>query len=381
MLFFNSLNSVIYLKSKSLQIYTDKALLEIPFPSEIVKDQEIIDQKSLEELIIASISENKLSPKKSVLVLSDEVYYQKKLPKTDKEAEESETNKFLDKLPFERPNLSIKKITSATEIILFASSKPFYYPIVNLFLSLGWKIEGVVPVEIYGIGNKPNLEGEDVANILKNTGQSQAIVNFLSDEMMEDSDLIKEKKGGWKAKFIILLVLVLLLGLGGLFFYRTNLSHGNKLEYLSWVKRNLLGLNQNNVSPDLQTTLKEELAKEATTSSDATASATKESTTSGEITGEFSKKNAKVRILNGTGVEGQAGKARDKLLGLNFENIELDNAEGADSSDTVVVYAPLVPKEIREDIEASLGEVFAKVSSQESSSLEVDILVTTGNEK
>jgi len=65
-----------------------------------------------------------------------------------------------------------------------------------------------------------------------------------------------------------------------------------------------------------------------------------------------------------------------------LSKIEVDNAGGASTTDTIVIFSPIVAPDLQNEIAALLQEEFDNVSIQNDlDSLDVDILITTGKPK
>ncbi|MBI2011933.1 LytR C-terminal domain-containing protein [Candidatus Daviesbacteria bacterium] len=90
------------------------------------------------------------------------------------------------------------------------------------------------------------------------------------------------------------------------------------------------------------------------------------------------KEEIKIKILNGSGVAGQAGRVRNSLLKLGFKNIEIGNDPNADGEKTVVEYISQVNSDILDEILSELKRSFKNISTEKSKIDDFDVVIITG---
>jgi hypothetical protein len=97
------------------------------------------------------------------------------------------------------------------------------------------------------------------------------------------------------------------------------------------------------------------------------------------------KQGVKIQILNGTGVTGDAGFLKTKLISSGFAsgNLETGNAEStSENAKTEVVYYSNFPSSLKIDFTSLLNELYASVSASTSADTsKYDVVVTTGKKK
>ncbi len=346
-LFGQSMKTILFLKSQSLEVYTAGKKVVLNFPENIVKNQEVLDARLLSQIIADGI---KQIPKKSgdaILILSNEVLYQKTVPNTDFNAEKFEINKFLDEIPFENPNIAFIKIKDEANLSLFAANKPFFYEVKNLFTKFGFKLQAVVPAHLYGITNEIT-KPEELERIQSDTAPLQN-GNFLeSQDPSNVEDISLESKPHSYTKlfiFIVTLFFVVLI-VGGL-----------------WIFQNKYAKTSNIPSPS---------SSPLPTASPVAKEAEKPTT--------LDKKDLKLVVLNGTKVPGQAGKLKDKLAEFGFENVETGSTDEV-ATNTLVLFDQKVSEEQKAEIEKILNEFFVKIIIQEATeSAQYNIAIETGQQ-
>ena len=93
------------------------------------------------------------------------------------------------------------------------------------------------------------------------------------------------------------------------------------------------------------------------------------------------KSEVTVKILNGTGTPGQAGKAKTVMEDLGFEGVTAGNAPSKDATSTTVMFSSDIPQSLRDEIVEALDEVFDEVEQEEDEDAKMAITVTTGLEQ
>ncbi len=90
----------------------------------------------------------------------------------------------------------------------------------------------------------------------------------------------------------------------------------------------------------------------------------------------------KIRILNGTGISGEAAFLQGHLKGLGYSEIELGNADEQNYTITNLTFSSSLSEEIVDEVTDELLGLYKDVNTKKSASLEEeDILITTGLRK
>lgn len=90
------------------------------------------------------------------------------------------------------------------------------------------------------------------------------------------------------------------------------------------------------------------------------------------------KSEVSIMILNGTGITGEAGILQEELEGLEYENIEVGNADETDHEITIVIFSPDLSDVIKDEILGELEDLYNEVQSETSELDDYDIEITTG---
>lgn len=91
------------------------------------------------------------------------------------------------------------------------------------------------------------------------------------------------------------------------------------------------------------------------------------------------KSDIRIKVLNGSGVSGQAAKVKNELLEAGFLEIETGNASSSSQQTTLVEYGPDLPGEFVNEIKRVLEDIFKKVGTNQNPEFTgTDILITTG---
>lgn len=359
--FFSAERVIVYLKNKSLEFYKEgveeKAWLE--FPKETISDQEIKDQPGLEKLIFEFLAQTGLEKQQALILLSSEVSFQKIVPATDSENEQFEVKKFLEQIPFDTPTIATKLIRTDTNLNIFATNKNLFFGIKNILEKYGWKIMAVVPVAIFEDLSKESLKPEEVIRIL-NDGKLIKNSDFLNEAKFNEPT----KKISPKTLLLSILLVLILGGVLGFLIIKLNLL--GKLPFLNTYNKQT----QETTSSSAQI---KESSPEAKLTSDASLSA--------KVSPNFDKQQARVQILNGSGVAGQATKLKDRIASLDYKNIQTGNSTLSGQLETTVTYTPLIPTQTREELNNLLNSLLEKVVVNEGSLDNLDILIVSGQSK
>ena len=347
-MFFNAAKSLIYLKRSSLEFYRGNAKEELKFPPTVLQNIEIQDSETFEKLTITFLTNLKVKKQKIIIVLSEDLLFQKEIVTVDSEELKERSQNFLDSLPFASDKVVIKRVDDGQRKFIFATNKKIFKLLTEILESLDCEVKAIVPITLFK--EKYKIDGELTADLAKKISSEENLLkrgNFLEDTPETPSG---EHSSKIKLGLFLGIILLILVGIA-LLLIRSNLIENLKKE--SKVK------------------LVSEVKKEGSESA-----LPLESTKSGEI----AKEELKIQVLNGTGIAGQAGKIKDMILELGFKEVETGNAEGTEESKTIVVFSQKVDSSSQEEIVDELEKIFASVSVKEATqAAEFDIIVTTGS--
>ncbi len=152
MLLPNKASVILLVKARLLEIYI-KGLDQphkIEFPEAVVKNLELVDQTKLNEIIISFIAQVRLAKETAVILLSDEVVFEKQITRDTPEKEQQLIDNFLDKIPLDKNHLMRKITPQGDSIFVFGANKNLLEAIRQSFENNGWHIKAIVPEAIFG---------------------------------------------------------------------------------------------------------------------------------------------------------------------------------------------------------------------------------------
>ncbi|OGD86746.1 hypothetical protein A2164_01585 [Candidatus Curtissbacteria bacterium RBG_13_35_7] len=351
---------ILYLRRKSLEIYTNKvegSSEKLEFPESIIKDEEILNKAGFEKLLLDFFNKISLKEKKIVIAISEELIFQKTIPQSAKE-ENTEVNNFFNEIPFDSQKIAKKLIKNDKELLLIATNKDLFENIILCLKQLSLQIVAVVPITLFNITSTSVLNKNDVNNILSNS-KILKIGNFLTEEISDkqDSSQTLDSKSFLNKKILVIFIAIIIIIILFIFYFI------KKPQFLSKFG------NKTNETPSIST---------KTTISSPTPFAS-DSPLPSQI---LDRSKIKIQVVNGTGKIGQASQVKEKLESLNFSDISLENSDKQGNKETKVVFSQKIPAEIKEEIVKMLEDSFAKVNVGIENEIEnYDFIITTGDDK
>lgn len=348
--------SLIFIKKEKLEIFTGKIRDELIFPSSTISNLEVLNPPAFEKSINEFLIKFKLKKSKLVIVLSEDIYFQKELPKNLDEQTEVKVSEFLNTVPFEPAKIGFKKIEKGDSIELIAANRSVFKIVQKVAVDLGALVLAVTPLTIfkekYGLGAEIDEGGAK-----KILSDQKLIVagNFLSEE---EGHIAPAKLKVSRVLLIIIIFAVYTLGLiaGGIF--------------LGYIPNPLSATKEQAAKPAAQTGSTAVASEEATDSaSEATESA------------KISNPDLTIQILNGSRIAGQATAVQNQISDLGFTSVEVGNTTETEAvTDTTVVFSPNVSPKDREIIKKELEKTLETVNVEEGNEgAEFDVVITTGS--
>ena len=171
--FFVSRDSLVFL---SLKGGSPKRLI---YDETVLSFGEIINDKKFEELTNEFL-ESLGHGGKVIILLSDEIVYNKKIPESDSSNLLEIGNDFLNKVPVETHKIAKSVLQTQRGTVLFAIDKIFVKRVVSLFIAKNWQILHIIPTIILGIDEEDELllYGDVVPEALKAV-ETNPMVDFL----------------------------------------------------------------------------------------------------------------------------------------------------------------------------------------------------------
>src|SRR3990167_6408494 len=126
-MFFDKFRTILYLSTRFLTCLRGGKSNSLSFPAGLIQNMEVTDQADYKKLIGDFLIQLKVRNQTLVIILSDEIIFQKQVSSSDLSAEEE---KFFDEVPFDPENLDRFEYKGKSAY-LFASNRQLYQPIVE----------------------------------------------------------------------------------------------------------------------------------------------------------------------------------------------------------------------------------------------------------
>lgn len=354
---FNSTTLLIVLRASSLEVYNGKTEEKetLDFPAAIVRKQEILDFEKFNIHIEEFLARNSMKKQHAIMVLASDVVFESSIPK-DKEADaKAEEEKLIKKVPGKEEQVVIKKLTDEDKVYLVAANKEYYQSVKYTFEKYGWTIDLVISSTMFdGFEKEKPLEYSDVRQIVENKSALE-VGNFLSekDEISKTrmEKVSQQKESSWFSfgNLVLLVVIALMCGAGVFSLLYFNIIHVPSQAMNFFASPTPTPTPMPTATPAPVVMLK--------------------------------KDEIKIKVLNGTGTAGQAGKVKSAMGEIGFSDIQTDNATDQNATDTIVAVSSKVPKDIADEIVKELQKTFSSVKTQDSTDPNFAVVITTGTEK
>lgn len=346
--FLFEVQTVLFLRPNDLFIFTKLGQKQIVFPTTVIKNQEVVDKKSFEKLLRDFFSHY---PKQSAtLFLSHAIVFDRPVKVEAQTVVEEELKKFSDSVPLPAVHIATKTIQTPQRDFFYATNGDIYETIFAIARQYGWQIKHVVPLSLFD----ELLKGQQVSyafflRVLKDKRLLDK-GNFLEGEAEEEKEI--------PFKQYLMLGAGLLMFSGALLFVAYNF-HFFPFSSQPQAKRAVVA--QPTKQPVVILSTPTPVSSEEA---------------------ELQKEDVKIQVLNGSGVDGQAGKLKDQLAALGYINVEIGNVEGPMSNAAIVIFSENVAQEFQDEILIELKKTFTSVDTQQLPEAEgFDVVITTGEVK
>ena len=353
---------ILYVGSDFLEVFETNSnnQQKLTFSPASIQHSEIVDKNKFIEELGKFIEGLHLRGGKGIIVLSQELVYASDIDITGKN-EKDESEKFLTSLPLLKSNIAAITLRNKNKLRIIAANRKLYEGVIDTLKINNIEVFSVVPVSVFP--NRTSDQEFTVKDAKKITGQKKILqrYNFLQskDNSQDDKNSVQidpiiegeEKKSMRKQYIFLALSLLLLAGAAG-FFLLWSETIANP-----WFKK------PQSLHPKPTTAVVPSITSQP--------SPTEESLTD--------KSAIKIQILNGSGVEGQAGKLSNLLQEIGYNNIITGNTDDLEQR-TTIIYNKLLPKDFLLGITEAIKNDFPDPTLQEASqSAEYDVVITTGN--
>ncbi len=322
-------------------------------PQTVYSDMEIIDADQLKNLVLDFVKINKIQHCAMALFFSAQTCFFKDLLNTiTPEDFETQKNEFIDYVPFNKV-LSVILTQKKDVNTIVAVNRELAYILRDIFSKLEFEVEMIVPSFALFGDEQPVFDINTAQNIVKHYSSlgkaSFPLVEQESIVKSEDQDEFKEQKQSKMRLYIMLggFVILILILIYMVFFFRKAPAKNNV---------------QNARAPTISIVQKVKPSN----------------TPSPSPTVMLAEKNTiNIRILNGSGIPGQADTISERLVAGGYTKIELGNAPTQESVNTSIVVKPSVDIIHRKEIDDIITSLGHSTIIRESSEIDTDVLITT----
>lgn len=320
------------------------ASVTIQIPPQVIRDLEVTSQIALENLVHAFVVNQKLAPISLILVLSQDVYFEKEIGKCEGEEKEKLVQQFVDTVPFTTTSEKVFQIRGSCRLVVI--NRAMYDAFKAAFEKEQFPVAAVIPeLVLPGIGIKGALTVDSCRVIAKRLPELRKQSFLEHPERGEGQDSRIEQ---FFSDHLMALVILLVITVG-------------------WAGAMAIVLRQKPLPvspPEIPILAVTEAPTVTPTEPVATPSANPE---------EFS-----IRILNASRKAGLAAELTETLGPYGFTNIETANSQTI-SDRTTIVFSPLVPDGTRKLMFRIVQESYPETGVGSDIQQDVDIVITIGS--
>lgn len=213
-------SGIVYIDRNRIDFYQDSmpSILSIEFPSNVIRDLEVINQAELNKSIKSFIEGNKLFPANVIVVLANTVIFEKQISPEKHDEQQALVQAFLDQVPFEE--VSFKLIPYDKGIRIMAINSQFISDFKTAFESSGFLVEGVVAHSEVNTnaGDRHNLDLQEGVLFLKNFDSLKQL-SFVLEPRWKDKKENTKSSQPQKNQLPLLLLIIFFILIGALFFF------------------------------------------------------------------------------------------------------------------------------------------------------------------
>lgn len=347
---------ICYLGSTYLEVYKENDRQTFTFPSDLVCYSEYIDEDRFGIALSQFFDQFDLRRSQGVIFLAPELVFLGETGVTSKRSL-SDIEQFLSSVPLRRIDISAITIRKDSKKIIYATNSKLYESVVNIFKKHHVDIYSVVPASLFlntTVGHSPTIQ--DLRSKMRDK-RGFAPFDFLQNKHVENAkyetgrsepEETPEAKTNMRKQYVLLGMSLLFLA-------------GAILYLLFWTE--LVSNPWRQKTPSVEPL---PLAKPITPS---------QPTPTITI---YDKSSVKIQILNGSGIEGQAGELSSILQKSGYKDIQTGNTPVTERGSTLI-YSALLPADALKEMVTLLENDLSKIETQATGETqEFDVIITTG---
>lgn len=317
----------------------------MPFPAGVLKDLNVVDLPALAANVKSFVESNRLKPSDLVVVIDEDVYFEKVLEETTLDATAQYVQDFIDSVPLSNPSSKVFKIDNKYHAVVI--NRTLYESLRQAFETLGFQVVAVVPELIVGqIGGGKQFDVNACRLVLRKMDfiKENSFVGPQHDYSTDN--LVNKNKG--LAVGLSLGSIFLMLGVIAIFAWQVTQTRQ------AAVAR-----------------LKAKAAESAKTALRVTPTSVVIPTAAAQ-----NLSNLVVEIRNASDITGEASRAAQLLTNLGISKISQGNAPASSSS--TIIYSPTVTAQTRMLISSALTSLRSQIQEHEASGSATDVVLILG---
>ena len=221
-MFFSKPKLFIYRKRGVLEIYQEKnasPLAKIDIPKDVEKNEEILSSAKFKNIVNSSLEKYALKGQKVIILLSGEIIFQKTIPKSDIESQDQQIQTFLDDVPFDSQKIAQKQIETQDGLLLVATNRDLFDPIVKSLDILGASTQLVLPSSLFT--SEKEVTQELFLNIKKNSDLVKRSNLLTQEKKIGKTETKKAPLNSQKRQKILALIAttLIIVGISGIIYY------------------------------------------------------------------------------------------------------------------------------------------------------------------
>lgn len=315
-------------------------LLKMPFPANVLHDLNVVDLPLLTAQIIEFTQTNHIKPSELVVVLDEDVYFEKQLVESTTGEMSQQVENFVDSVPLSNPSSKLFKVNNKYYAAVI--NRRLYESVRAAFEPLGFVVVAVVPeLVIRQLGAAKDFDAEACKLVLHKIDyiKDNSFVTPVHDTSTDN--IVNKNKG--VAVGLSLGSILLMVGVIGVFSWQVSQSKQQAIARL-----------------------KARAAESVQTVPEPTAVPTEAPSLS----------NLAIEILNASGSDEDATKTAQALNVLGITKISLTNA--TESADSTITYAPSVNTITRQIISSAIKVLRPNSVETQGTGNDFDVIVSLG---
>lgn len=347
-----SAQTILYLNRQQITACSTDltAPVTLDLPTRVVTDIEIVDIEAFNSLFSDWLFQNKIPAGNIVIVLSPSVYYQKDGSLTDDTVQKTaQLDSFIQTVPFK--NIFSKDYFIGNKLKFLAINKDFYEPIIRILEKNSYNVSALLPsfvLENFQL-TLTEFSPKEIANIFNRQKILFPFSLISAQEIDKSLNSVVHRQPEDKARTRILVIVFILLWVILLAYI---------FVYPRFVSRKYTSTPASTYVPK------------------PTSSVSEITPTAAPSISYLAVENIRLKIVNASGIPGQANQIKQALLKNNFKLISTENSSASGQKNIISYSADVSPDTIAQ-LKNILDPQFGSFIDRETSGqTDADVIIT-----